>query len=92
MPENLDGINTEIPPEKFNCDVSTNVGMILSKINKKSPLEIAETIADTIKKQDAPLIKDISVVKPGFINMKFKPIFWTNFIREIIKFKNFWEK
>ncbi len=84
LPESLDGINTEIPPEKFNCDLSTNVGMILSKINKKSPLEIAETIADSLKKKD-PLIKDISVVKPGFINIKFKPIFWTNFIQEIIK-------
>ena len=36
LPEKLDGINTEIPPEKFNCDLSTNVGMVLSKINKKS--------------------------------------------------------
>ena len=84
LPENLDGINTEIPPEKFNCDLSTNVGMVLSKINKKPPLEIAGTIADVLKKKD-PLIKDISVVKPGFINIKFKPIFWTNFIQEIIK-------
>ena len=25
LPESLDGINTEIPPEKFNCDLSTNV-------------------------------------------------------------------
>ena len=84
LPESLDGINTEIPPEKFNCDLSTNVGMVLSKINKKPPLEIAGTIADALKKKD-PLIKDISVVKPGFINIKFKPIFWTNFIQEIIK-------
>ena len=84
LPENLDGINTEIPPEKFNCDLSTNVGMVLSKINKKPPIEIAGTIADTLKKKD-PLIKEISVVKPGFINIKFKPIFWTNFIQEIIK-------
>ena len=84
LPENLDGINTEIPPEKFNCDLSTNVGLVLSKINKKPPIEIAGTIADTLKKKD-PLIKEISVVKPGFINIKFKPIFWTNFIQEIIK-------
>ena len=84
LPENLDGINTEIPPEKFNCDLSTNVGMVLSKINKKPPIEIAGTIADKLKKKD-PLIKEISVVKPGFINIKFKPIFWTNFIQEIIK-------
>ena len=84
LPEKLDGINTEIPPEKFNCDLSTNVGMVLSKINKKNPIEIAETIADTLKKKD-PLISEISIVKPGFINIKFKPIFWTNFIQKIIE-------
>ena len=49
LPDNLDGINTEIPPEKFNCDISTNVAMVLSKINKKPPLELAETLAKSLK-------------------------------------------
>ena len=40
-------------------------------------------LSDEIKKNDK-LIDEISVVKPGFINIKFKPIFWTNFIKEII--------
>ena len=34
LPENLDSINVEIPPSKFNCDLSTNAAMVLSKINK----------------------------------------------------------
>ena len=84
IPDKLDGINTEIPPSKFNCDISTNVAMFLSKVNKKSPADLAETLAKAIKKNDK-LIEDISIVKPGFINIKFKPIFWTNFIEEIIK-------
>ena len=84
LPDKLDGINAEIPPEKFNCDISTNVAMVLSKVNKKTPIDLAEILAEIIKKKD-PLINEISVVKPGFINIKFKPIFWTNFIKEIIK-------
>ena len=32
-PSNFNGINAEIPPPKFNCDISTNVAMVLSKIN-----------------------------------------------------------
>ena len=89
LPDSLDGINTEIPPEKFNCDISSNVGMVLSKINKKSPMDLAEIIIDRLKNND-PFIENISVVKPGFINIKFKPIFWTNFIQEIKKnSKNF---
>ena len=89
LPDNLDSITTEIPPSKFNSDMSTNVAMILSKVNKISPIDLANTLADSIKKND-DLIKDISVIKPGFINIKFKPIFWTNFVEEIIKnFKTF---
>ena len=84
LPEILDGITTEIPPSKFNSDISTNVAMVLSKINKKSPTDLASIIAEAIKKSDK-LIEDISIVKPGFINIKFKPIFWTHFIEEIIK-------
>ena len=84
LPTSLDGITAEIPPLKFDSDISTNVAMFLSKINKKSPIDLANILSEEIKKKDK-LIKDISVVKPGFINIKFKPIFWTNFVKEIIK-------
>ena len=84
LPESLDGINTEIPPIKFNCDISTNAAMVLSKINKKNPLDLAETLALIIKESD-DFIENANVAKPGFINIKFKPIFWTSFIEEIIK-------
>tara|TARA_B100000287_G_scaffold97251_1_gene89293 strand:+ start:1088 stop:2821 length:1734 start_codon:yes stop_codon:yes gene_type:complete len=84
LPKSLDGITAEIPPLKFDSDISTNVAMFLSKINKKSPIDLANILSEEIKKRDK-LIKDISVVKPGFINIKFKPIFWTNFVKEIIK-------
>ena len=84
LPESLDGINTEIPPIKFNCDISTNVAMVLSKINKKNPLDLAETLALIIKESD-DFIENVNVAKPGFINIKFKPIFWTSFIEEIVK-------
>ena len=84
LPDTLDGITAEIPPSKFDSDISTNVAMVLSKINKKSPLDLANVFAKEIKNKDK-LIHDISIIKPGFINIKFKPIFWTNFIKEIIK-------
>ena len=84
LPDILDGITTEITPSKFNSDISTNVAMILSKLNKKPPTDLAKTLAEAIKKSDK-LIDEISIVNPGFINIKFKTIFWTNFIKEIIK-------
>ncbi len=84
LPDKLDGITAEVPPSKFNSDISTNVAMVLSKANKKSPIDLANTLTESIKKNDE-LIDNISVVKPGFINIKFKQIFWTNFVEEIIK-------
>ncbi len=84
LPNTFDGITAEIPPSKFDSDISTNVAMALSKINKKSPMDLAKILSEVIKKKDE-LIDDIVIAKPGFINIKFKPIFWTNFTKEIIK-------
>ena len=84
LPDSLNGITAEIPPSKFDSDISTNVAMVLSKINNKSPSDLAPILVEKIKKEDK-FIEEISVVKPGFINIKFKPIFWTNFIKEMIK-------
>jgi len=83
VPETFNGINAEIPPSKFNCDISTNVAMVLAKLNKKSPMELAEPISSIIKEKD-PMVETVTIVKPGFINIKFKPLFWTNFIEKII--------
>ena len=82
IPESFNGINAEIPPPKFDCDISTNVAMVLSKINKTSPLQLAEKLAPEIKNKYSE-IETISVAKPGFINIKFKPSYWSNFIKNI---------
>ena len=89
LPNSLDGITAEAPPLKFNSDISTNAAMVLSKINKLPPIDLANKLVEPIKKDD-PFIDDISVIKPGFINIKFKPIFWTKFVENIINdTKNF---
>ena len=82
LPETFNGINAEIPPPKFNCDISTNVAMVLSKINNKPPIELAEQLAPIIKDKDK-LVETVTVAKPGFINIKFKKSFWANFTKEI---------
>jgi len=83
IPEDLNSINVDIPPEQFDSDISTNVAMILSKINKINPIELAKKIENNLIKNDSNIDK-IDVVKPGFINIKFKPIFWNDFLKEII--------
>ena len=80
----MDGITAEIPPLEFDSDISTNIAMVLSKINKKSPIELANYLSEKIKNEDK-LIDNISVVKPGFINIKFQSVFWTDFSKEIFQ-------
>ena len=79
----MNGINVDLPPEKFDCDISTNVAMVLSKSNKKPPIDLAKQLAELIKKNDRH-ISSIDVAKPGFINIKFNKSFWNNFLKEII--------
>jgi len=89
LPENLNGINVDIPPSNFDCDISTNVAMVISKANKKSPVDIANSLINLIKGEDEK-IETISVAKPGFINIKFKAIYWNNFIKNVNEnYKNF---
>ena len=82
LPESLSSINVEIPPANFDCDISTNVSMVLSKINKKSPIDIANQLIKLLEKEDLN-IETILVAKPGFINIKFKGVYWNNFIKKV---------
>jgi len=83
LPEKLDGINAEIPPAKFDCDISTNVAMVLSKANQKSPIDLGNIISKSLVESDN-MIEKAEVVKPGFININLKPEFWSNFSKEIL--------
>ena len=83
IPDSLNGINVEIPPAKFDCDISTNVAMVLSKTNKRSSIDLANQLSNLIKYDDDK-IDNINVEKPGFINIKFKCFFWNEFLKEII--------
>ena len=83
IPESLNGINVDVPPPQFDCDISTNVAMVLSKLNQKSPIDLANQLSELIKKDDKN-IYSINVANPGFINIKFEGSFWNNFLKEII--------
>ena len=82
LPSNLDNINVEIPPNKFNCDLSSNVALILSKINQQSPIDLGNYLKTILLKDE--YIHEIEVVKPGFLNIKLKRIFWSNFVKQIL--------
>jgi len=64
--------SVELPPQAFDADVSTNVAILLSKIIKKSPKEIADEIIEKIKKEE--IIADAKF-QSGFINIIFADSF-----------------
>ena len=78
LPEKLSSINVDIPPNKFDGDLSTNVAMVLSKPNNTPPMEIAKIISKLLKENDDN-IDSIEIIKPGFINIKFNHKFWGEF-------------
>ena len=88
LPEKLSSINVDIPPNKFDGDLSTNVAMVLSKPNNTPPMEIAKTISKLLKENDDN-IESIEIIKPGFINIKFNYNFWGEFLRNIINQNNY---
>ena len=83
LPENLNGVNVDSTPPNIDFDLSTNVSMVLSKSNNKSPNIIAETIINLLKKQDTQ-IEEIAFAKPGFINIRFNKDYWNNFANKLI--------
>ena len=51
----LDGITAETPPLKFDSDISTNVAMVLSKLNNRSPIDLANILSEEIKKKETKI-------------------------------------
>ena len=47
---NFKGIVVESPPVEFNFDLSSNASLVLGKINKINPKELANKINDLILK------------------------------------------
>ena len=56
----------ETPKDPSYGDYSTNIALLLTKILKKNPIEIAESIKKDIS---SDIIAKIEIVKPGFINI-----------------------
>ena len=66
---NFKGIVVESPPVEFNFDLSCNAGLVLGKINKIDPKELANKIKDLILK-DLKDFEKIETAGPGFLNLK----------------------
>ena len=83
---NLNNLTIEEPKNKRFGDLSTNAAMVLAPILKKNPFEIASKIEkELISGWDQ--VKDVNIVKPGFINFNLKDEFIKENLKNIIENK-----
>ncbi|PTF18991.1 arginine--tRNA ligase [Staphylococcus cohnii] len=79
MPE----IKIEIPKDNKNGDYSTNIAMVLTKIAKRNPREIATAIVDNLD-TTAAQVEKVDIAGPGFINFYLDSAYLTAIISEAI--------
>ena len=84
LPETINGLSIMIPPKGQKGDLACNVSMLLSKVNKKPPMEIAKLFKDYFLK-NFPEVSEVHVAKPGFLNITFEISFWKFFLLNVIK-------
>ena len=88
---NFKGIVVEIPPEDFNFDLSCNASLVLAKINKINPKELANKMKDLILKNLSDFEK-IDIAGPGFLNLKLTNKSLISNINKILENKKFYGK
>ena len=84
----LSQIIVENPPEKFDFDLSSNAAMVIAKITKSNPREIAKKLSEILLNE----VKDFSIIDiagPGFLNIKLSNHAWVKTINSIYKNKKF---
>ncbi len=84
-----DEIKVEKPPENQPGQFGTNTSFVLSKITKRNPFEIAESIAEKIKENN--MFSNVMVLKPGYINWDLSPDFYKAELIKIIKEKDYFK-
>jgi arginyl-tRNA synthetase len=77
-------ISFSVPALDHHGDYSTNCAMLLAKILKKNPRQIATDIMESLRIDD-PVISKVEIAGNGFINFFFNPSFVVKIIPEIIE-------
>ncbi|HSX08758.1 MAG TPA: arginine--tRNA ligase, partial [Candidatus Saccharimonadales bacterium] len=66
--QDLVSLQLDIPTDLSHGDYTTNIAFQLSKILKKSPMQIAQEISSKLHEKPINGIEKIEAVNPGFIN------------------------
>lgn len=75
-------IHLETPKDKANGDYATNLAMQLTKLAKKPPRAIAESIIENLE-TEGTAIEKIDIAGPGFINITVRKDFLADVIKAV---------
>tara|TARA_A100001035_G_scaffold15748_1_gene10832 strand:- start:298 stop:2022 length:1725 start_codon:yes stop_codon:yes gene_type:complete len=84
--DNLKSVNLEVPPDHFNFDLSTNICLVLSKVNKIKPNNLAKDIKKLLL-ENINHFEVIEIAGPGFLNIKLSKEGLASNINEIFQNK-----
>ena len=85
LPEGIDQsrVQVEPPREAAHGDMATNAAMVLAKDAGKNPRQLAEALAQALRRDD--IVSKVEVAGPGFINLTLKPSAWTGELRTLLR-------
>jgi arginyl-tRNA synthetase len=63
-------ITLERPRDPSHGDIACNIAMQIAKPLKKNPREIAQAVVEAVLAQASPLIAQVEIAGPGFINVR----------------------
>ncbi|ACL06175.1 Arginyl-tRNA synthetase [Desulfatibacillum aliphaticivorans] len=73
----------EEPKQEAHGDFSTNIAMVMAKVQKMAPRKIAEAIVDNLEDPENFLVKT-EIAGPGFINFYLRPSLWQRVVKGIL--------
>jgi arginyl-tRNA synthetase len=85
LPSGIDQsrVVVEPPRDAAHGDMATNAAMVLAKEAGRKPRELADLLADRLRRVD--LVEKVEVAGPGFINLTLKPAAWFEALRTAIR-------
>ncbi|WP_436877342.1 arginine--tRNA ligase [Mammaliicoccus sciuri] len=78
--ETVPEIKIEAPKDPANGDYSSNIAMVLTKLARKNPREIANQIVENLDTNKAN-VKKVDIAGPGFINFYLDQQYLTEIIK-----------
>jgi len=75
----------EHPTELSHGEYATNIALVVAKDIGKNPKEVAEIIAQELKKQKISEVASVEVAGPGFINFSLSRDFFSKQVANIIE-------